>query len=181
MKWLAGHLSALRLPKGAHLLARRARDSTNAPPTSCEPSNCLSRDGARRSVDGVSPSGVSTVDDRLRLGVRPMIGHASPRRTAAAGCQAFGVPLSPRPWKHFWLTVPVFYGMATRRFADGGSPSGVGTIDDRRRVAVPPIIDHDSPWPTRAEGCQTFGVALSLRPRRDAPLTASAPCRCDDR
>jgi hypothetical protein len=84
----ARHSPALILPKGVQLLAGRARDSTNAPPTSCEPSNCLSRDGARRCADGVSPSGVSTVDDRRRLAVRAVSDHASPRPTEAIGCRA---------------------------------------------------------------------------------------------
>jgi hypothetical protein len=35
--------------------------------------------------DGGSPSGVSMADDRRRLAVRPIIEHASPRRTAAKG------------------------------------------------------------------------------------------------
>jgi hypothetical protein len=39
----------------------------------------------RRCADGVSPSGVSTLDERRRLRVPPIVTHASPRRTAAEG------------------------------------------------------------------------------------------------
>jgi hypothetical protein len=39
----------------------------------------------RRCADGGSPSGIATADDRRWLGVRLVIEHASPRRTAAKG------------------------------------------------------------------------------------------------
>jgi hypothetical protein len=43
-------------------------------------------------------------------------------------------------------------GISTSRCADGGSPSGVLALDDRRRLRVPPISDYDSPRRTAAEG-----------------------------
>jgi hypothetical protein len=49
-----------------------------------------------------------------------------------------------------------FPGIATRRCADGVSPSGVSTADDRRRLAVPPIIGHVSPRRTAAEDAGRF-------------------------
>jgi hypothetical protein len=45
-----------------------------------------------------------------------------------------------------------FPGIATRRCADGVSPSAVSTVDHRRRLTVPPIIDHASPRRTAAKG-----------------------------
>ncbi len=53
------------------------------PQASCEP---YGGGRATRSADGVSPSGVSTADDRRRLAVRPIIDHDSPKHTAAVGC-----------------------------------------------------------------------------------------------
>jgi hypothetical protein len=45
-----------------------------------------------------------------------------------------------------------FSGIATRHVADGISPSGIGTADDRRRLGVRPVIDHDGRRSTAAKG-----------------------------
>jgi hypothetical protein len=139
MKWLAGHLPALSSPKGAHLLAHRARDSTNAPPTSSEPSHCLSRDGARRSADGVSPSGVLAVDDRRRLAVWPIIDHASPRRAAAEdarpgriGCRLAEVCIHPWLWV-FTRSTAAAFGVPRRGLL---MLSGFARPGSRRRRAA---------------------------------------------
>jgi hypothetical protein len=65
-------------------------------------------------------------------------------------------------------------GVATRRCADGGSPSGVSTADDRRRLAVPPIIGHNSPRGTAAEGsgaAEDAGRGVSGVPWRGSAFT----------
>jgi hypothetical protein len=58
--------------------------------------------------------------------------------------------------KHFGQR-GVFVGRA-RRVADGGSPSGVVTVDDKRRLRVRLVIDHVSPRRTAAEGCERRGA-----------------------
>jgi hypothetical protein len=63
-------------------LSPSAHGFTDTAGTSCEP---YSGGRATRSADGVTPSGVSTIDDRRRLAVPPIIDHDSPRRTAAKG------------------------------------------------------------------------------------------------
>jgi hypothetical protein len=43
-------------------------------------------------------------------------------------------------------------GIATTRYADGVSPSGVPAVDDSRRLGVPSVIEHDSPGRTAVKG-----------------------------
>jgi hypothetical protein len=60
-----------------------------------------------------------------------------------------------------------FHRVATRRCADGVGPSGVGTLDDRQRLAIPPIFDHGSPRRTAAEGAgrrKTLAGAYRVSP-----------------
>jgi hypothetical protein len=127
-----------------------------APPTSCEPSNCLSRDGVRRCADGGSPSGIATADDRRRLRVRPIIDHVSPRRMAAEGAGRrktrgrgrIGLPLAGLGI-HPWLWV----------FAQFDSSS----------------LWYSASWASEAERFRAAGLSPSVRGFAGTPATSCEP------
>jgi hypothetical protein len=89
-------------------------------------------------------------DDRRRLAVPPISDHASPRHTAAEDCQAFGVSLSPRPWKHLALTAPCLLRDGDKTLRRRRQP--VGRFDGRWQATAGCSADHRPRQPTTHGG-----------------------------